>query len=105
MVQRYSAQIKRSTKGVPTSAASLNATVIEPSEEFGYRDLEEIQGWRLRQDTSFPFRPDDLGLPLRLYRLRKSRREAKAAWDMAAEELRQGNAGKAAEILDSASRL
>ena len=47
-------------------------TVVEPSIEFGYRDLEVVQ--RLRRqfvEPEFPCNPEDLRLPLRLYRLRK----------------------------------
>ena len=51
-------------------------TVIEPSVEFGYRDLEVIQ--RLRRqfvEPEFPCQPADLRLPLRLYKLRKHARK------------------------------
>jgi hypothetical protein len=47
-------------------------TLIEPSIEFGYRDLEVVQ--RLRRqfiEPEFPCNPQDLRLPLRLYKLRK----------------------------------
>ena len=47
-------------------------TIIEPSAEFGYRDLEVVQRLRRRQlEPGFPATPDDLRLPLRLYKLRK----------------------------------
>lgn len=48
-------------------------TQIEPSVEFGYRDLECTQ--RLRKeglDPGFAFTPGDLRLPLELFRLRKA---------------------------------
>lgn len=45
-------------------------TNIEPSTEFGYRDLEAIQKERRSQDPRFLATPDDLRLPLRLWRLR-----------------------------------
>lgn len=46
-------------------------TIIEPSVEFGYRDLEVIQTLRRRSiDPSFKPAADDLRLPLRLYKLR-----------------------------------
>jgi hypothetical protein len=51
-------------------------TVIEPSVEFGYRDLEVVQ--RLRRqftEPGFPCQPGDLRLPLRLYTLRKQARK------------------------------
>ncbi len=47
-------------------------TVIEPSAEFGYRDLEVIQ--RLRRpyiEPGFQGQPDDLRLPLELFKLRR----------------------------------
>ena len=47
-------------------------TVIEPSVEFGYRDLEVVQRLKRRHvEPGFPATPDDLRLPLRLYKLRK----------------------------------
>jgi len=48
-------------------------TMIEPSVEFGYRDLEVVQ--RLRReliDPKFAGNAEDLRLPLRLYQARKS---------------------------------
>jgi hypothetical protein len=48
-------------------------TVIEPSVEFGYRDLEVVQ--RLRRqyiEPEFPCQPEDLRLPHRLYKLQKT---------------------------------
>ena len=51
-------------------------TVIEPSVEFGYRDLEVVQ--RLRRqfiEPEFPCKAEDLRLPLRLYKLRKEARK------------------------------
>jgi hypothetical protein len=50
-------------------------TVIEPSEEFGYRDLEVVQGFRRALDRSFAATPADLRLPLRLWRLRGQQAE------------------------------
>jgi hypothetical protein len=48
-------------------------TVIEPSVEFGYRDLEATQRVRRQLgDADFTPTADDLRLPLRLYKLRKS---------------------------------
>lgn len=47
-------------------------TCIEPSEEFGYRDLEALQ--RLRRelvDADFVFKPEDLRLAHRLFLLRR----------------------------------
>ena len=47
-------------------------TCIEPSREYGYRYLEAVQDARRRSpDEPFPYRADDLRLPLRIYGLRK----------------------------------
>jgi hypothetical protein len=47
-------------------------TMIEPSVEFGYRDLEVVERLRRRFiEPGFPGQPQDLRLPIRLYRLRK----------------------------------
>ena len=48
-------------------------TIIEPSTEFGYRDLEVVQHAR-RQfiDPGFAGKAEDLRLPHRLYTLRKA---------------------------------
>lgn len=46
-------------------------TQIEPSEEYGYRDLEWLQAYRRTVDPLFPFKPADLRLPAQLYRRRK----------------------------------
>ena len=48
-------------------------TSIEPAREYGYRYLEAIQDARRRfPGERFPFRQDDLRLPLRIYSLRKT---------------------------------
>jgi hypothetical protein len=47
-------------------------TVIEPSAEFGYRDLEVVQRLRRQHiEPEFSGKPDDLRLPLGLLRLRR----------------------------------
>ncbi len=47
-------------------------TCVEPTREHGYRYLEAIQAVRRRfPDEPFPYRADDLRLPLRIYRLRE----------------------------------
>lgn len=51
-------------------------TIVEPSVEFGYRDLKATQ--RLRRqyiEPRFPHNPEDLELPVRLYRLRKTHKK------------------------------
>jgi hypothetical protein len=79
-------------------------TVIEPSVEFGYRDLEIIQH-RRRQfvEAEFPCRPEDLRLPLRLYQLRKQAKKRAipaAALDEVARLLAKRAASAAREHLD-----
>lgn len=47
-------------------------TVIEPTTEYGYRDLGIIQdARRMHLETNFNYHTNDLTLPLRLYRLRR----------------------------------
>jgi hypothetical protein len=47
-------------------------TIVEPTVQYGYRDLGVIQNFRRQYlDASFPFHTNDLLLPLRLYNLRK----------------------------------
>ena len=47
-------------------------TIVEPTVQYGYRDLGVIQDFRRQYlDASFPFHTNDLLLPLRLYNLRK----------------------------------
>jgi hypothetical protein len=79
-------------------------TVIEPSVEFGYRDLEVIQhGRRQFVEPEFPCRGEDLGLPLRLYQLRKQAKKRAipaAALDEAAALLAKRAASAASEHLD-----
>ncbi len=65
-------------------------TMIEPSVEFGYRDLETTQRLRRKYiEPTFPYKPQDLRLPVELYKLRKNY---------------QGNAAVQAK-LDAISRL
>ncbi|ADN02470.1 glycoside hydrolase family 71/99-like protein [Spirochaeta thermophila] len=46
-------------------------TVIEPTEEYGYRDLEYLQEWRKSVEAGFPFSKADLRIPLGVFTLRK----------------------------------
>lgn len=69
-------------------------TVVEPSKEFGYRDLEIIQRARRRLDTGFGARPEDLRLPHSLWLLRgqQARRpQLKSGLDDIAHLLASGN--------------
>ncbi len=55
-------------------------TMIEPSQEFGYRDLEVVQRVRRQSiEAGFAGVPEDLRLPLRLYTLRKRARVQRRA--------------------------
>jgi Glycosyltransferase WbsX len=79
-------------------------TMIEPSTEFGYRDLEVVQ--RLRRqiiEPHFANDRDDLRLPLRLYKLRKAgkdRRPSHEELDHVAQMLSKGSNKAARESLD-----
>lgn len=73
-------------------------TQIEPSKEFGYRDLETTQRYRKRIYPKFSFTPADLRLPVRLYELRK-RGDDRKRLDRAAELLRRGRTAEAGRIL------
>jgi hypothetical protein len=80
-------------------------TIIEPSVEFGYRDLERLQLDRRKHlDPGFPCRADDLRLPHRLYELRKQFHKGTTAADQldaAARSLAQLSASRAREMLDA----
>jgi hypothetical protein len=48
-------------------------TIIEPTEEFGYRYLETVQrAQRTLQGADFPFVDADLQLPLEIFNLRQA---------------------------------
>ena len=91
-------------KGAPlVQVATWNdwgeGTQIEPSVEFGYRDLEETQRQRRRIDPAFRFTPADLRLPMRLYELRKRGADRKRL-DKAATALGKGDATTARRLLE-----
>ena len=79
-------------------------TMAEPSVEFGYRDLETVQGIRRAAGpTAFSFTPEDLRLPYRLLLLRgrqAGRPQLKAELDTVADLLAAGAVSKAREALD-----
>ena len=65
-------------------------TIIEPTQEFGYRYLESLQGRRAKIDPAFHFIPADLRLPVMLYQLRKQDPEIKGLdphYDAIAQQL------------------
>ena len=78
-------------------------TQIEPSVEFGYRDLEETQAAKRRlAGGDFTASATDLRLPTELYRLRKKHRGEVAKQrnlDRAADLLRAGRADAARNLL------
>jgi hypothetical protein len=75
-------------------------TQIEPSVEFGYRDLELLQRQRRQSDPAFPYRPADLRLPAELYKLRK-KGASRAKLDRASHEILAGHPARATAILGS----
>jgi hypothetical protein len=83
-------------------------TMVEPSVEFGYRDLEAIQ--RLRKqwlEPGFAGAPADLRLPHRLYQLRKARPAPVAAreLDEVGRLLARRSIAAARAVLDRLERL
>jgi len=75
-------------------------TQVEPSVEFGFRDLELLQDHRRKADPAFKFRPADLRLPGKLYNLRKSGAPRKTL-DRAARELLAGHTPEASTLLNA----
>lgn len=77
-------------------------TIIEPSVEFGYRDLEVIQAWRQRQEPSTKASRFDLQLPRRLYERRKNDRgtATQSICDKAAQLLRESRYDEARKVLE-----
>lgn len=77
-------------------------TVVEPSEEFGYRDLETIQRLRWARDTRFMVIPADLRLPYRLWLLRglqAQQPQLKPELDAVARLLASGKTSRAQSAL------
>lgn len=80
-------------------------TVIEPSEEFGYRDLEFVQQSRRSYlDADFPYQAADLRLPYRLFQLRAASAarlvQRKARLDQIAQWLAKGKVAMARAELE-----
>lgn len=78
-------------------------TQIEPSVEFGTRDLEAVQETRRRGDPAFPFRPADFPLALRILAGRRGSAAADhgALLDDAARAITAGDPRRAAAVLDA----
>lgn len=78
-------------------------TIIEPTQEFGYKFLEIIQEARRAElGGAFPFTPDDLRLPARLLALRRAGRVPNAELDAVAALLAAGRTAEAAAALGQA---
>ncbi|MHB8636204.1 MAG: glycoside hydrolase family 71/99-like protein [Fimbriimonadaceae bacterium] len=74
-------------------------TVIEPTTEFGTRDLAATQNFRRDHiQPSFRFKPADLALPGRLLKLRRAGGDRKKL-DVVSELLLQGKTAKARALL------
>jgi hypothetical protein len=83
-------------------------TMVEPSTEFGYRDLEVVQRLRRRFiEPGFVGEPEDLRLPHRLYILRKAAQDRTLLaqeLDRVSQHLSKRSIGAATELLDSIGR-
>ncbi len=73
-------------------------TQIEPSLEFGYRDLEVIQAHRRKADPAFPYKPSHLRLPDEIYESRKAHKNP-LPLDIAVRQILDGKADEAADGL------
>jgi hypothetical protein len=109
--QTFASTLARAmTSGAPVvQIATWNdwgeGTQIEPSTEFGYRDLEAIQAERRKINPKFAFTADDLRLPLRLYKLR-GREKAEPALKPKLDEIaRQIAADSSAEAKTALEKL
>ncbi|MBN2202216.1 T9SS type A sorting domain-containing protein, partial [bacterium] len=79
-------------------------TMIEPTRENGYRDLETVQDKRKHLDTAFHFVHEDLRLPLRVWTLRKNRADdasVRSALNRTFGLITTGDASSASTVLDS----
>ncbi len=75
-------------------------TIIEPSVELQYQDLDSIQIYRKKYvDPSFSYTPADLQLPDQLFRARRANSSSKAHLDSAANWLYAGNPANAQLVL------
>ena len=74
-------------------------TQIEPSNEFGYRDLEAVQAMRQRQDSNFQYTTEDLRLPHRLLELRREGIADVKELDQAILSASRGDLGQARRLI------
>jgi hypothetical protein len=83
-------------------------TIVEPSAEFGYRDLETIQRLRRTLDSPFIAKPEDLRLPHRLWLLRDRQAlqpQLKPDLDAIARRLASGDTAGARSALQRVETL
>jgi len=84
-------------------------TVVEPTTEYGYRDLGIIQDCRRQYlDSRFNYRTNDLTLATRLYHLRRqhtSNENATTLLDQAFTNIVQGNLTEANRSLEAAASI
>ena len=78
-------------------------TQIEPSVEFGYRDLEGLLVARHKSDPQFSFKAADLTLPAKLYALRKQGKSL-SRLNQAALDLFAGRVAEARTILNNSEK-
>lgn len=79
-------------------------TQIEPSKEFGFRDLIATQQVRKQMDSSFPFKASDFELPLRIYELRRKGGKQQEL-DEAAKLFLTGKTSEAKVVLDEINKV
>ncbi|MEM1184687.1 MAG: glycoside hydrolase family 71/99-like protein [Planctomycetota bacterium] len=78
-------------------------TIIEPTHEFGYLFLEILQDTLRAEGGDLAFTHEDLRLPGRLYRARKSGAAASSTLDRIASMLNRGDTSSARRALDRIS--
>jgi hypothetical protein len=79
-------------------------TIIEPTMENGYRELETVQNQRILLDPSFHFNPGNLRLPFRIWTLRKGHAgdgNVNAVLDRVFGLIAGGDAAAATAVTDS----
>ena len=80
-------------------------TQIEPSREFGYRDLEYLQSLTEEQvDKQFQMSKVSLRLPYRLLLLRRAGRGDDATLDQIARQMSLGKVKEARQMLESVEK-
>jgi hypothetical protein len=77
---------------------------LEPTLEYGYRDLEATQQFRRKIDPNFKFTAEDLRLPIRLLNLRRDSQTNKAALNRISAMLMKGQTVEARTALDQITK-